>query len=163
MQKVENDMFVSVDYTGTLESGEVFDTTDGKEAMEIQIGAGQLIQGFEEALMGMTLNEKKTFTLEPEAAYGGRDETLVHDFPRSQIPSDMDPRVGQMLALSTPEGKQLPAWVSSVDAENITIDLNHPLAGQSLTFEIEVVGISATPTRDASGCGCGCDCSSGSC
>ena len=163
MQKVENDLFVSVDYTGTLGDGEVFDTSDGGQPLEVQMGAGQLIQGFEDALKGMELNEKKTFTLEPEAAYGERDENMIRDFPRADVPPEMDPRVGQTIALSTEDGQQIPAQISCVDDEKVTIDMNHPLAGKSLTFDIEVVGISATRTQEPSGCGCDCDCSSGSC
>lgn len=163
MQKVENELFISVDYTGTLESGEVFDTSDGGQPIEIQIGAGELIQGFEDALMDMVLNEKKTFTLEPEVAYGERDDDLIHEFARSEVPPEMDPQVGQTIALSTPDGQQVPAQICQVDDEKVCIDMNHPLAGKALTFEIEVVGISATRTQEPTGCGCGCDCASGSC
>jgi peptidylprolyl isomerase len=163
MQKVENKLFVSVDYTGTLENGEVFDSSQGRQPLEVQMGAGQLIQGFEDALMGMALNEKKTFTLAPEMAYGERDETLVHEFPRSDVPPEMDPKVGQTIALCTEDGQQVPAQIAYADDEKVSLDMNHPLAGKSLTFEIEVVGISATQTQEEDGCGCGCDCSTGTC
>jgi len=81
MQTVDNGIFVSVAYTGTLENGEVFDTSEGRLPLEFQTGAGQLIKGFEDAVMGMSMNEKKEFTLEPEDAYGMRDENQVHVFP----------------------------------------------------------------------------------
>ena len=155
MPKVTKGMFVSVDYKGTLQNGEVFDTSIGRQPLEVQIGAGQLIEGFENALMDMTLNEKKTFTLAPEDAYGQVDEERKHTFPAADIPDDMNPQVGQTVGLTTQDGRQIPAQVVEVSEDGVTVDLNHPLAGESLTFEIEVVGISATPTQ-AAGCGCGC-------
>lgn len=161
MQKVENGMFVSVTYTGTLGSGDVFDSSDGRPPLEFQTGEGQLIKGFENAVMGMSLNEKKEFTLSPEEAYGVRDENHVHDFPRSELPAGMAPKVGDTVGFSTPDGQQIPARLIKMDDENLTFDLNHPLAGESLTFAIEVVGISDTATQQPQGCGSGCDCSSG--
>jgi len=161
MQKVENGLFVSVAYTGTLDNGEVFDTSEGRHPLEFQIGSGQLIQGFEDAVIGMSLNDKKEFTLKPEEAYGQRDDSRVHDFPRAELPAGVDPSVGDTVAFSTPEGQQIPARLVKMDDDNLTFDLNHPLAGESLTFAIEVVGISETPTQEPHGCGTGCDCSSG--
>jgi len=161
MQKVENNLFVSVDYTGTLDNGETFDTSEGRQPLEVQIGSGGVIPGFESALMGMSLNETKTFTLAPEEAYGHRDDDQMHAFPKSDIPAGMEPVVGQTLMLSTPQGQQIPARVDSIDDEKITFDLNHPLAGQALTFKIEVVGISETATQQHEGCGS--HCSSGGC
>jgi peptidylprolyl isomerase len=161
VEKVENGSFVSVDYKGILENGQVFDTSHGRQPMEIQMGARQLIKGFENELMGMALNEKKVFTLAPEDAYGQRDEDQTQSFPRSEVPPGINPRVGMTIGLTTPEGQQVPARIVHVDDEKLTFDLNHPLAGESLTFEIEVVGISSTPTQTAMSCGSGCDCSSG--
>lgn len=170
MEKVETGLFVSVDYKGTLQNGEVFDTSHGRQPLEIEMGAGQLIAGFESALMGMRLNEKKNFTIEPEEAYGHRIQEHVHTFARSEVPPEMNPQVGQTVALTTSDGKQIPARISELDDEKLTVDLNHPLAGEALTFEIEVVGISRTPTQENTGCGCGCSsesgedcCSSGGC
>ena len=161
MDKVDSGLFVSVDYTGTLDNGEVFDSSEGRQPLEVQMGSGRVIPGFESAIMGMSLNETKTFTLSPEEAYGHRDDSRKHDFPKSEVPAGMDPEVGQTLMLNTPQGQQLPARVDSIDDEKVTFDLNHPLAGQSLTFKIEVVGISETATQQQAGCGS--DCSSGGC
>ena len=160
MQKVESGKFVSVTYTGTLENGEVFDTSQGGRPLEFQTGAGQLIKGFEDAVMGMSLNEKKEFTLAPEEAYGERDEDRVQVLPRSELPADAAPKVGDNVVFSTPEGHRIPARLTQMDDENLTFDLNHPLAGESLTFAIEVVGIGDSPPRGPRGCGSGCDCSS---
>ena len=155
METVRNGLFVSVDYKGTLRDGEVFDSSQGRPPLEVEIGADQLIKGFEDALLGMSLNEKKTFTLAPEEAYGLRDDTQLRSFSMSEIPPEMDPEVGQTIALSAPDGRHIPATITEVTAEQVTIDLNHPLAGQSLTFEIEIVGISSEPTQTQGGCGCG--------
>lgn len=161
MQKVETGKFVSVNYTGTLENGEQFDSSEGRPPLEFKVGAGQMIKGFEAAVMGMALNEKKTITLAPKEAYGDRDDKQMHEFPRDQVPADIDPQVGQTLALTSPQGQQIPARIAAVDQEKITFDLNHPLAGETLNFDIEVVGISDAPTQQPAGCGSGCDCSSG--
>lgn len=161
MKKVESGLFVSVDYKGTLENGEVFDSSEGRQPMEIQMGSGRVIPGFESAIMGMSLNETKTFTLSPEEAYGHRDDSRMHEFPKADIPAGMEPEVGQTLMLNTSKGQQIPARVDSIDDEKVTFDLNHPLAGQSLTFKIEVVGINESATQHHGGCGS--DCSSGGC
>lgn len=165
MDKVADGLFVSVDYKGTLQNGEVFDSSHGQQPLEVHMGAGQLIAGFEKELKGMALNEKKTFTLTPEDAYGQREDNLTNEFARADIPPEMDPQVGTMIALQTPEGEQVPAVITHVDDEKVSVDMNHPLAGESLTFEIEVVGISDTATQTHSGCascgsgdGCSSDC-----
>ncbi len=164
MQKVEEGKFVSVEYKGTLDNGEVFDSTDGKSPVELQVGAGQIIKGFEDALLGMELNEKKQFTLDPEQAYGQRDENNTHTFSREEVPAEMNPEVGQIIGLQTPDGQQIPARVAQFDDEKLVVDLNHPLADKSLTFEVEVVGINDAPTQATGGCSaCGTDCSSGCC
>jgi peptidylprolyl isomerase len=164
MEKVENGKFVSVEYKGTLDNGDVFDTTEGRNPIELQVGSGQIIKGFENELVGMELNEKKTFTLTPENAYGARDENNVHTFSREEVPADMNPQVGEIIGLQTPDGQQIPATVAQFDDEKLVVDLNHPLADRSLTFEVEVVGINDTPTQMPDGCAsCGTDCGSGCC
>jgi len=167
MQRVENGLFVSVEYTGTLDNGEIFDSSRGRRPLEVEIGAGLLIKGFEDALRGMSLNESKTFTIKPEEAYGLRNEDYVRSFTRAEIPAEINPQLGQTLAINTQSGHQVPARVTHIDDEKMIVDMNHPLAGEALTFSIEVVGISVTPTEDQAGCGCGCsgegDCSTGGC
>jgi len=160
MEKVKAGLFVSVHYTGKLQSGQVFDTSEGRHPLEVEMGAGQIIPGFEKALMGMSLNQKKVFTLDPEDAYGQRDDSLTHSVPRADVPSEINPAVGQAVALASQEGQQVPAMITEVDDQMVVLDLNHPLAGKTLTFDIEIVGISATPTQDPAGCGSGCACSS---
>jgi peptidylprolyl isomerase len=160
MEKVKAGLFVSVHYTGKLQNGEVFDTSEGRHPLEVEMGEGQIISGFEKALMGMSLNQKKIFTLDPEDAYGQRDESLTHSVPRADVPPEIDPAVGQSVALASQKGQQVPAMITEVDDQKVVLDLNHPLAGKTLTFDIEIVGISATPTQDSAGCGSGCVCSS---
>ena len=156
MQKVENGMFVSVNYTGTLNNGKQFDSSEGRPPLEFKVGSGQIIKGFDTAVVGMLLNEEKTFTLAPEDAYGARNEDNQHEFPRAEIPPEITPEVGKILALTSSERQHIPARIVAMDEEKVTFDLNHPLAGQSLTFKIKVVGISDTPTQKPEGCGDGC-------
>ena len=158
MKKVENGLYISIDYTGTLQNGEVFDSSQERQPLEVQVGVGQLIKGFERELMGMSVNQKKSFTLSPEDAYGNRDESLTRDFARSDFPADLEPQVGMTIGLQTAEGRRMPALITHLEEEKLSVDLNHPLAGESLNFDIEVVGISATPTQSRSGCGCGSNC-----
>ena len=163
MQKVQNGHFVKVDYTGMLDNGDTFDSSRNSQPIEVEVGAGSVIKGFENALVGMAEKEKKTFTLSPEEAYGHRSDNLEQSFMRSELPEGFDPQVGQVLALRNPQGGQMPATVKHTDDEKVTMDLNHPLAGKSLTFEIEVLEINqeASPSSCApSACGsCGCTCS----
>ncbi|MBS3731987.1 MAG: peptidylprolyl isomerase [Desulfobacterales bacterium] len=164
MEKVESGKFVTVNYKGTLESGEVFDSSEDGQPMEVKVGSGQVIQGFENALMGMELNEEKSFTLEPDEAYGSRDENQLHTFSRQEVPPEMNPQVGDVIGLQTPDGQQIPAKIAETDEEKVVVDLNHPLAGEKLNFEIQVVDISDTPTQMSADCSSGgCDCSSGCC
>lgn len=156
MNKVENGLYVQVEYEGTLENGDVFDSSKGRQPLEFQMGAGQMIKGFETAVLGMKINEKKSIALEPEDAYGHRDEELTRVFDRSEIPPGMNPEVGQTIALTTPDGQQIPARISNLDDQKIYLDLNHPLAGESLNFDIEVVGITQSPTQQHGCGGCGC-------
>jgi peptidylprolyl isomerase len=156
MQKVENGMFVSVNYTGTLNNGEQFDSSEGRPPLEFKVGSGQIIKGFDTAVVGMLLNEEKTFTLAPEDAYGSRNEDHKHELPRAEIPSEITPEMGQILALTSSERQHIPARIVAMDEEKVTFDLNHPLAGQSLTFKIKVVGISDTPTQKPESCGSNC-------
>ena len=146
MRKVEKGHFVKVEYTGTLENGDTFDSNRGGQPMEVEVGSGRVIKGFEDALMGMEEQEKKTFTLSPEEAYGPVNEELQQSFKRTELPEGFDPQVGQVLALRHPHGGQMPATVKAADDEQITVDLNHPLAGKTLTFEIEVKEINTEAT-----------------
>ncbi|MBW2968353.1 peptidylprolyl isomerase [Candidatus Woesearchaeota archaeon] len=145
---------VSVNYKGTLEDGTCFDSSEGRDPLEFVVGSGQLIKGFDTAVIGMKPSEKKTINLEPADAYGQRDDNKVQEVPRDALPKDQEPKEGMMLIIGTPDGQRFPAAIKKVDAEKVTLDLNHPLAGKKLTFEIEVVKISDKPS--STGCGCCC-------
>lgn len=141
MRKVARGDFVKVCYTGKLEDGRVFDKGEDCRPLELQVGAGEVIQGFENALVGMSVNERKTFTLSPEEAYGDRNETWERTFERAHLPAEFNPQVGDVVMFKASEDAQIPATVKSIDDETLTVDFNHPLAGRALTFEVEITEI----------------------
>lgn len=157
MKTVEDGNYVKVHYTGKYDNGEVFDSSTGCHPLEVHMGSSEVIAGFESALMGMAINEQKTFVLQPEEAYGDRNEELQQIFDRGDFPEDFEPEVGQVLILQDPEKGQFPAVVKEIESGSITLDLNHPLAGKTLQFDIQVVEINDQPSP--SSCGCGCSCS----
>ena len=133
---------VKVDYTGTLEDGNVFDTSEGKQPLEFTAGEGKVIKGFDNAVIGMEKGEEKEITIEPKDAYGDINPQLTQKIPRDKLPEGKDPKPGMMLMMTTPDGKQFPARLVEVTDKEVTIDLNHPLAGKTLNFKIKLVDIS---------------------
>lgn len=131
---------VQVHYRGTLDDGTEFDSSEGGEPISFTIGGGQVISGFENAVEGMETGEKKTQRFEAGDAYGERDEELVFTVGRDQVPEG-DIEVGDMLQVGFPDGSNTTVQVSALDDESVTLDANHPLAGQPLTFELELVKI----------------------
>ncbi|MBC7358979.1 peptidylprolyl isomerase [Desulfacinum infernum DSM 9756] len=156
MKKAEKGDFVKVHYTGKLDDGQIFDSSEGGQPLEFQLGSGQVIPGFEEAITGMAVNEKKSFRIPAEDAYGERDERLTQSFARSELPPNFEPQLGQVLSLTTHDNQTVYATVTDVNDEAITLDLNHFLAGKALNFDVELVEISDQPSQG--GCGCGCSC-----
>ena len=132
---------IKVEYTGTLDDGTVFDTSEGKEPLEFEVGAGKIIKGFDDAVIGMKKGEEKSIKLKPEEAYGNQNATLMKKLPRDKLPPEPEPKAGMMLALKSPEGQQIPARISEVNEKEVTIDLNHPLAGKNLSFKIKILEI----------------------
>ncbi|HLC59805.1 MAG TPA: peptidylprolyl isomerase [Candidatus Nanoarchaeia archaeon] len=132
---------VKVHYTGTLDDGTVFDSSEGKEPLEFTIGEGGIIKGFEEGVKDMKLDEEKTIKIKPEDAYGEAQKELMLEFPRDKFPAEMNIEKGGRLILKGPDGQNLPAVVSDVKNDVVVIDLNHPLAGKELTFKIKVIGV----------------------
>jgi peptidylprolyl isomerase len=145
-------------YTGTLDNGEVFDSNKGAEPFEFRVDGGQVIQGFNEAVKDMESGEEKDFKLPPQQAYGERDEELVRVFPVSALGPGADPQVGQTIGVQAPDGRQFPARITKVEGDQMTIDLNNPLAGETLNFNIRLEGVSDQPSP---GCGPSCGCSGG--
>ena len=134
---------IKVDYTGTLEDGTVFDTSKDKLPLEFEVGSGQVIKGFDEAVTGMEKGQEKEINLKPSEAYGAINASLVNKIPRDKLPPEPEPKEGMALLLKSPEGKQFPAKITQVSDKEITIDMNHPLAGKTLKFKIKVVEIAA--------------------
>lgn len=132
---------VKVHYTGKLADGTEFDTSVDQEPLEFTLGAGEVIPGFEEAVLGMNPGETKTTTIPADNAYGGYDDELVLEVERGQFPEGVTPEVGQRLQLHQEDGQVFGAVVTEVDGDTVTLDANHPLAGQNLTFDIELVEI----------------------
>jgi len=143
MSKVKQGDKIKVDYTGKLEDGTVFDTSEGKQPLEFTVGEGRIIKGFDNAVVGMEKGEEKEIKIEPADAYGDPNPEMVKKLPRDKLPPEPEPKPGMTLALKTPDGKQFPARIIEVGDKEITIDLNHPLAGKILNFKIKIVDISS--------------------
>jgi peptidylprolyl isomerase len=142
MNAVSADSTVRIHLVGRLEDGEVFDSTEGEEPITLRLGAGLLLPKFEEKLLGMKEGEKATFTLAAADAYGPRDESLRKVLKRTDFPSDYQPAVGDILAAEQESlGIRRPVSVQEVTDTEIVVDLNHPLAGRDLTYEVELIGI----------------------
>ncbi|HID10482.1 MAG TPA: peptidylprolyl isomerase [Candidatus Latescibacteria bacterium] len=132
---------VRVHYTGKLEDGTVFDTSLGGEPLEFTIGEGEIIPGFEEAVIGMQPGESKTVTVPSERAFGPHRDELVVEVGRDQFPPHLHPEVGQEYQMRQPDGHMIPVRVVEVSEEAITLDANHPLAGKDLTFEVQLLEV----------------------
>lgn len=141
MSVAKNGQAVKVHYTGRLEDGSVFDSSQGREPLAFTLGNGQMIPGFEEAVLGMSIGEVKEASIPCSQAYGERSNDLILEVPKAQVPADITPEVGMQLAINDGTNSR-PVVVSAVDDEKIVLDANHPLAGKDLTFEIELVEIS---------------------
>lgn len=132
---------VHVHYTGRLDDGTVFDSSEGRDPLKFTVGAGQVIPGFDQAVNGMAPGDSKTVRIGPSDAYGERRDELVLDVPREQFPDDIDPEPGMELAVQSDGGRQLPVRVTDVRDDSVTLDANHPLAGEALTFEVTLVEV----------------------
>jgi len=130
---------VKIHYTGTLNDGKIFDSSEGREPLEFTIGNNQVIKGFEDGIKGMKLNDEKTIKIKAKDAYGERDERMVASVPRDKFPPEA--QAGGMLILKGPNGEKLPAVIKEVKDDAVIIDMNHPLAGKDLNFKVKVVGI----------------------
>jgi peptidylprolyl isomerase len=143
-EPVKNGDHVRVHYTGRLEGGQVFDSSRDGDPLEFTVGAGEVIPGFDEALRGMKVGESKTVEIESEDAYGPRRDSLVATIERANAQFPVEPQVGMNLALPLQDGNQLEVVITEVSDTHVTIDGNHPLAGEKLIFDLELVGNEAT-------------------
>ena len=148
---------IKVHYTGTFNDGTVFDSSETKGTpMKFEVGAQQLIQGFDSSVVGKEVGEEYTIKLEPTEAYGEYNEALTQQVPKAQFPKDPEPQIGMMLQLMGPDGHATIATIKDITDEIITIDLNHPMAGKTLNFKIKIVETGCEPDPP-SACGCGCE------
>jgi peptidylprolyl isomerase len=141
MQQAKRGDTVQVHYRGTLDDGSEFDSSAGSDPISFTVGAGEVIPGFEEAIEGMSVGEKKTQHIPVQSAYGEYREELVFTVPRDQMPDNTEIEIGDMLQVGFPDGSNATVKVSGLEGDEVTLDANHPLAGQNLTFELELVGI----------------------
>lgn len=132
---------VAVHYKGSLEDGSVFDSSAGDQPLEFTIGAHEVIEGFENAVTGMKTGDKKTEAIPPDQAYGLREDDLIFHVPREAMQPGLDLSVGDFVRVTLPDGQTAPMQVVGLDEEEVTLDANHPLAGKTLTFELELVSI----------------------
>lgn len=142
MSQAKSGDTVKVHYTGTLNDGTKFDSSSGAEPLEFTLGGGNIIPGFETAVLGMSKGESKKITIPSHEAYGPRNENLTQEVPRSAMPDDVELTPGIVLHAQGPDGQTVSFTVMSFDDANVRIDGNHPLAGQDLTFALELLEIS---------------------
>jgi peptidylprolyl isomerase len=141
MQQVKSGDTVRVHYHGKLEDGSTFDSSEGRDPLEFTVGSGQVIKGFDEAMLDMQPGEKKTVNIPVEQAYGQRNDDMMMEYPKSEFPADMKPEVGMELHMSDNMGNVFPVVIEAVNDETVILDANHPLAGKDLTFDLELVSI----------------------
>jgi len=159
--KVEKNNKVIIEYEGRFDSkdGEIFDTSKGKQPLTFIAGIGMVVPGFDNAVLGMDKDEEKEIILKPEQAYGEYRDELKQKVPRNVLPKDQEPKKDMMMMVGAPNGQQMPAKIVDVDDENITLDLNPPLAGKTLYFKIKMLNfeefdISQLQKPEAYTCGC---------
>ena len=146
MQQVKNGDTVKVHYNGRLVDGTTFDSSEGREPLEFEVGSGSVIKGFDEGVMGMQLGEKRTLQIPADEAYGDRNPEMLVEFPLEQFPDDMKPEEGMQLNMTNGSGQVIPVIITEVKEESVILDANHPLAGEALVFDIELVGITGKPS-----------------
>jgi peptidylprolyl isomerase len=135
---------IKVEYEGKLDDGTVFDSSthgDHSHPLEFVAGEGKVIKGFDDAVMGMEKDEEKEFKIESKNAYGDNNPALLQKVPRDKMPKEPEPKVGMALMLQSPEGQKMPAKIVEINDKEVTIDLNHPLAGKNLNFKIKIIEV----------------------
>jgi FKBP-type peptidyl-prolyl cis-trans isomerase 2 len=146
MQQVKNGDTIQVHYHGKLTSGETFDSSEGKAPLEFEVGSGMVIPGFDNGVLEMTVGQKKTIHIPFMEAYGPKQPEMIVEFPKTQFPADLNPEIGMALTMNNGQGQQFQVTVVEVKEEVVVLDANHSLAGQDLTFDLELVGITPKST-----------------
>lgn len=138
-EMIEQGSKVKLHYTGTLDDGSVFDSSKDKDPLEFEVGQGQVIPGFEEGVIGLKAGDKKTINIPADKAYGSYDEKRIGEYPKSNVPENMEVKIGAKIFLQSPDGGVAIATIKEIKDDILLLDLNHPLAGKDLTFEIEII------------------------
>lgn len=141
MSKAKKGDNVKVHYTGTLTTGEKFDSSEGREPLSFTVGAGQMIKGFDDAIPGMAVGDKKTINIAPSDAYGEKNKEAIVEFPKANIPPEMKLEPGMKLQLQNQAGQPIPVVVTEIKDDVVILDANHELAGKELVFDIELMEI----------------------
>ena len=141
MTEVKAGDTVRIHYTGTLSDGSVFDSSEGRDPLEFEVGSGMIIPGLDVALPGMTVGDKKKVEIDSADAYGPINPEMQQAVPRDGIPADIPLEPGTQLQMQTPDGQAMPVTVLAVTETEVTLDATHPLAGKDLTFDIELVSV----------------------
>ncbi|MGZ5219821.1 MAG: FKBP-type peptidyl-prolyl cis-trans isomerase [Chitinophagaceae bacterium] len=145
MQQVKSGDKIKVHYHGRLTSGETFDKSEGREPLEFEVGSGMVIKGFDEGVAGMSVGDKKTINIPFNEAYGAKNPDMIIDMPKDRFPTDMEIEVGMPLAMSDGQGNQHQVVIVEIKEDIVILDANHPLAGQDLIFDLELVDILTKP------------------
>ena len=141
MEQAKSGDTVKVHYSGRLTDGTTFDSSSGRDPLEFKVGNGDVIKGFDEGVKGMQVGDKKTVEIPVGDAYGEKSQDMIIEFPKEQFPPDMNPEAGQQLMMSNGSGQSFPVTVTEVKESSVMLDANHPLAGQDLIFDLELVEI----------------------
>lgn len=141
MTTAEHGTTVHIHYTGRLNDGSVFDTSEGRDPLAFEMGSGQVIPGLDKGMRGMAVGDKKTIEIACAEAYGEHFAEGVQVVPRDQLPPEMEPQIGMQLQANSPDGQTVMFVITAVDDANVTVDANHPLAGKDLTFDVELVAV----------------------
>lgn len=141
MAQVKSGDKVKVHYHGTLVNGDTFDSSAGRDPLEFEVGSGMVIKGFDDGVTGMAVGEKKTIHIPFDQAYGPRNPEMVIDMPKDRFPADMEIEVGMPLMMSDQQGHQMQVTITEIKEDSVVLDANHPLAGQDLIFDLELVEI----------------------
>jgi FKBP-type peptidyl-prolyl cis-trans isomerase 2 len=147
MEQVKSGDKVKVHYHGKLTDGTTFDSSEGREPLEFEVGSGSVIAGFDNGVTGMSVGEKKTINIPVDEAYGQKQDDLLMEFPLDRFPADMQPEVGMQLNMSNGAGQNFPVVIREVREDSVVLDANHPLAGEDLVFDLELVEIVQPKSR----------------